>query len=671
MIAIHPRQSTFRTVWSSAKRAIAIVGLTASAAVPPIWAQEATSAPRGFLRPTDNLKVQGVPDVSLDLVDRVRLYTEARGASALDWHPIDRSMLVSTRFGNSNQVHHVAMPGGMRYQLTFYQEPVGTADYLPSDPTQFLFTRDVGGNEFAQIYRFDTKTGNAVLLTDGGRSQNGGWVWDRTKKQICYASTERNGADRDLWIMDPLDPSSRRLAFQLTGGGWSVSDWSSDNQQVLIQETLSVNQSNLYIGDIATGALRPITDPKEQVSYDSPRFTQDGKGIWVGSDKTGEFSELVRIDLASGVTESITKEFAWDVESAQLSEDRSSIALSINRNGISDVYVYDIAEKTMRKVEGLPIGVAGVGPWHPQRREFALTVASARSSSDAYSVEADSLKVVRWTESELGGLSSDSLSIPELIEWKTFDGRTISGFLYLPPRKFEGPRPVIVNIHGGPEGQSRPNFLGRNNYFINELGCAIIFPNVRGSTGYGKSFTKLDNGMNRLDSVRDIGALLDWIAEDKRFDSDRIMVTGGSYGGYMTLACAVEYNDRIACALDVVGISHFGTFLKNTESYRRDLRRVEYGDERIPDMNAFFEKIAPLNNAHRITKPLFVVQGGNDPRVPLSEAEQIVERVQSNGGDVWYLMASDEGHGFRKKNNADFQFYATILFVEKFLLSAP
>lgn len=230
---------------------------------------------------------------------------------------------------------------------------------------------------------------------------------------------------------------------------------------------------------------------------------------------------------------------------------------------------------------------------------------------------------------------------------------------------------MIVNIHGGPEGQSRPNFLGRNNYFINELGCAIIFPNVRGSTGYGKSFTKLDNGMNRLDSVRDIGALLDWIAEDKRFDSDRIMVTGGSYGGYMTLACAVEYNDRIACALDVVGISHFGTFLKNTESYRRDLRRVEYGDERIPDMNAFFEKIAPLNNAHRITKPLFVVQGGNDPRVPLSEAEQIVERVQSNGGDVWYLMASDEGHGFRKKNNADFQFYATILFVEKFLLSAP
>jgi dipeptidyl aminopeptidase/acylaminoacyl peptidase len=263
------------------------------------------------------------------------------------------------------------------------------------------------------------------------------------------------------------------------------------------------------------------------------------------------------------------------------------------------------------------------------------------------------------------------LSLPQLIEWKSFDGRVISGFLYQPSSKFSGPRPVIINIHGGPEGQSRPNFLARNNYFINELGCAIIFPNIRGSTGYGKSFTKLDNGLQRLDSVRDIGALLDWIGEDKRFDAKRIMVTGGSYGGYMTLACAVEYNDRIACALDIVGISHFGTFLKNTESYRRDLRRVEYGDERVAEVAEFFERIAPLNNAKRITKPLFVVQGGNDPRVPLSEADQIVERVKSNGGGVWYLMASDEGHGFRKKNNADFQFYATTLFVKKYLLGTP
>ena len=633
--------------------------------------QDSGASKRGALRPTENLKVEGIPDISLDLVDSVRLYTEARGASALDWHPTDRSMLVSTRFGNSNQVHRVAMPGGARYQVTFYQEPVGSAEYLPNDPNSFLFTRDSGGNEFAQLFRFDLPSGTATLLTDGGRSQNGGWVWDRTKTKIIYTSTRRNGADRDLWLMDPKDPASNRLVFELTGGGWSVTDWSPDNQQVLIQETLSVNQSNLYIGDVATGKLRPITDPKEQVSYDAPRFTRDGKGIWVGSDREGEFSQLVRIDLETRATESITKEFDWDVEASQLSEDRSRIAFSINRNGISEVYIYDVESKGKRKVEGLPVGIASIGPWHPARDEFAVTVASARSASDVYSVDAKTLSVERWTESELGGISPDSLSLPQLIEWKSFDGRVISGFLYQPSSKFSGPRPVIINIHGGPEGQSRPNFLARNNYFINELGCAIIFPNVRGSTGYGKSFTKLDNGLQRLDSVRDIGALLDWIGEDKRFDAKRIMVTGGSYGGYMTLACAVEYNDRIACALDIVGISHFGTFLKNTESYRRDLRRVEYGDERVAEVAEFFERIAPLNNSKRITKPLFVVQGGNDPRVPLSEADQIVERVKSNGGGVWYLMASDEGHGFRKKNNADFQFYATTLFVKKYLLGTP
>jgi dipeptidyl aminopeptidase/acylaminoacyl peptidase len=280
------------------------------------------------------------------------------------------------------------------------------------------------------------------------------------------------------------------------------------------------------------------------------------------------------------------------------------------------------------------------------------------------------MEITRWTESELGGLVPTELRTPELIEWQSFDGRSISGFLYQPPKRFIGRRPVIINIHGGPEGQSRPTFLGRSNYFVNELGCAILFPNVRGSTGFGKSFVKLDNGMKRLDSVQDIGALLDWIAKEPTLDPERVMVTGGSYGGYMTLACAVEYNQRIACSLDVVGISHFGTFLKNTESYRRDLRRVEYGDERDPDMASFFEKMAPLNNAGKITKPLFVVQGGNDPRVPLSEAEQMVAKVKNNQSPVWYLMANDEGHGFRKKNNADFQFYATVLFVEQYLLRA-
>jgi dipeptidyl aminopeptidase/acylaminoacyl peptidase len=285
-----------------------------------------------------------------------------------------------------------------------------------------------------------------------------------------------------------------------------------------------------------------------------------------------------------------------------------------------------------------------------------------------YVLNAASGAVTRWTESETGGLDASALPEPSLVRWTSFDGREITGFYYRPPARFTGKRPVIIDIHGGPEGQSQPGFQGRDTYLLAELGVAMIQPNVRGSTGYGKSFTKLDNGTRRLDSVRDIGALLDWIAAEPDLDATRVMVTGGSYGGYMTLAVATMYDRRIRCALEVVGISNFITFLTNTESYRRDLRRVEYGDERDPETRAFFEKIAPVNQTDSITKPLFVVQGANDPRVPRTESEQMVARVKQHGTPVWYLVASDEGHGFRKKANVDYLFYATVAFVRWFLL---
>jgi dipeptidyl aminopeptidase/acylaminoacyl peptidase len=226
---------------------------------------------------------------------------------------------------------------------------------------------------------------------------------------------------------------------------------------------------------------------------------------------------------------------------------------------------------------------------------------------------------------------------------------------------------VLIDIHGGPEAQAKVGFMGRYNYLIQEMGLAVIQPNVRGSTGFGKGFTDLDNGFQREDAVKDIGALLDWIARQPDLDASRVVVAGGSYGGYMSLAVSVHFADRIAGAIDDVGISHFVTFLNNTESYRRDLRRVEYGDERDPAMRAFLDRISPLTNAHRIRKPLFVVQGKNDPRVPYTEAEQIVERVRANGTPVWYLRAENEGHGFARKENADFRFYAMVKFLESVL----
>ena len=627
-----------------------------------------SSLQTSVIRPGDNLKIEGIPPIPITLADKVRKYTEARGATALDWHPTERAMLISTRFANSNQVHRVLKPGGARYQLTFFNEPVGTAAYEPIVGKYFLFTKDVGGNEFGQIYRQDLASGDSALLTDGGRSQNGGWAWNNKRNLICYGSTRRNGADRDLWIMDPSKPESNRLAVQTSGGGWSVQDWSPDDSTLLVQEAISINKTNLYAADVATGKLTPLTDPTSEIAYGAAVYSKDGKSLYLTTDSSGEFQQLATMSLSDKKLTFLTQDIPWSVEHFEPSHDGRQIDFSVNERGISKIFVMDTTTGVKRQVPDLPTGVITLGAWRRDDSEFAVSITSAQSSSDVYSVDAKTLALTRWTESEMGGLVPNDLRTAELIEWKSFDGKLISGFLYQPPKRFTGKRPVIINIHGGPEGQSRPTFLGRNNYFLNELGCAILFPNVRGSDGYGKSFLKLDNGMKRLDSVKDIGALLDWIAMSPDLDASRVMITGGSYGGYMTLACAVDYNDRIACSLDVVGISHFGTFLKNTESYRRDLRRVEYGDERQTEMAEFFDKMAPLNNAHKISKPLFVVQGGNDPRVPLSEAEQMVAKVKNNKSPVWYLMATDEGHGFRKKNNADYQFYATIQFVEQFLL---
>ena len=631
--------------------------------------RDAAAQPPAVLQPTDNLVVEGVPAIPAAIADEVRRYTESRSAAFVGWHPTATSLLVATRFGATNQIHEVRMAAGARRQLTFFAEPVNVAEWDPRDAAFLLFNRDAGGNEFAQMYRLDVATGDVTLLSDGGRSQNGGWEWSHDGGRIAYTSTRRNGADRDVWIMDPRDPQSDRLLVELEGGGWSVLDWSSDDRQLLLGESLSVNRSRRWLVDVATGARRRLDREEDgEVAWGGGRFIGDGTTIWTTSDKDAEFARLVKWTPATGAIEPVTADIPWDVEGFDVSADGARLIVITNEAGISRVHLLDAATGARRPVAGLPDGVIAGGRWHRDGRHVAFTVGSARSTSDVYVWDAETDSVARWTESELGGLVADRLVEPELVRWASFDGLELSGFLYPAATQFTGRRPVIVNIHGGPEGQSRPIFQGRTNYYMNELGVAVLYPNVRGSTGYGKTFVKLDNGLKREDSVRDIGALLDWIATRPDLDPERVMITGGSYGGFMTLAAATTYDDRIRCALDVVGISHFTTFLKNTESYRRDLRRVEYGDERDADVAAFFERIAPLNNATRITKPLFVVQGANDPRVPASEAEQMVAKVRSNGGQVWYLNALDEGHGFRKKPNMDFQFYATVMFVREHLL---
>jgi len=620
----------------------------------------------------ENLVVEGIPPHPAAKQREVSRYLEFRTAALQSWHPTRREMLVTTRFADSAQLHRVSHPGGARRQLTFFPEPVANARFEPGAGKFIVFSQDTGGGEFFQLYRQDLADGRSTLLTDG-KSRNTAPHFSKSGRSLAWSSTRRNGKDVDLWIMDPLKPESARMLYQNEGGGWSITDWSDDERTLLVGNYRSINESALYLLELASGRLSPLTPSTgksgEKIAYSDARFSPDGGTVYCTTDRGGEQHRLARIDVATRTQSWMTPDPKWEVEYFELSPDGRTMAVVSNEDGVSVLRLLETKTGKVRLEPRLPAGVIAGLEWHQNGRDLGFTLAHANSPSDTYSLDAKTGVLTRWTESETGGLDASKFRTPEIVRVKSFDGLTVSGFLYRPdPTKFPGRCPIIVSIHGGPESQARPVFQARNNYYLDELGVAILYPNVRGSAGYGKTFLTLDNGLKREDSVKDIAAFLDFIGRDSALDGQRIAVMGGSYGGYMTLASLTHYSDRLRCGVDIVGISSFVTFLANTQDYRRDLRRAEYGDERDPTMRAHLEKISPLNNVAKIRVPLLVVQGKNDPRVPVSEAEQVVRAVRAQGGTCAYLMAKDEGHGFAKKKNADFQFLSTILFFEEHLL---
>ncbi len=622
-------------------------------------------AAQDTLVPGDNLVTLGIPKIPASLAKSVEKYTQFKSAAFSSWHPTKREMLVSTRAADTAQVHILRAPGGKLEQLTDFPDATSSASFEPIAGKYFVYQKSTGGNERYQNYRFDMDAKKSTLLTDGmSRNSTGGF--SRSGKQMVYSSTRRNGKDADLYLVSPEDPKTNRLLLEVDGGGWGALGWSPDDKHILLQQYVSINESYLWELDVAS-AKKTLLTPKSSppVSYQSARYSKFGKGIFLTTDKDSEFQRLAYYDLGTKTYTFLSSHIPWDIEQFHVSYDGQTLAFVANEAGVGTLHLFDLLNYKELPTPKLPAGsVAGV-KWHRNNKDLAFHLLSNRAPVDVYSLDAITGKVEQWTKSEGG---DPSFSEPELIKWKSFDGKEITGFLYAPNKKFTGKRPVIVNIHGGPESQFRPTYLARNNYYLNEMGIAILFPNVRGSDGFGKTFLQLDNGFKREDSYKDINALFDWIEKRPDLDAQRIMVTGGSYGGYMTLAVASNYPERIRCAVDIVGISNFVTFLKNTESYRQDLRRAEYGDERDPKMAAFMEKTAPLNNAHKMTKPMFIIQGKNDPRVPWTEAEQMVATLKKTKTPVWYLLANDEGHGFAKKKNADYQFYATIVFIQEHLL---
>lgn len=612
------------------------------------------------------LLADGLPSIPDELSVQTRPYMEFRTASFAGWHPTDKSMLVATRFANTTQIHRVAGPMLARKQISFEAEPVSNGQWAPQTGDVLIVQKDVGGGEFFQLYAL--RDGKLDLLTDG-KSRNAFNAWSQDGELVAYSSTRRNGTDSDLYVMNPRDPSTNKMVAQVQGGGWAISDFAPDKKTAIVSQYRSVTNVDMSSLDLASGQMTPIGDHQKDVAIGGAEFAPDGT-LWVTSDEGSDFQRLGTMDIKTGAFTPRGPTEKWDVEAFDISPDGSFIVYATNEAGVSKVKILDIKTGGARVVQGLPAGIVGsfnIAEWG----DIGITFTSARSAADAYSIDPKSLKVTRWTESETGGLDVTKNVEPELMTIKSFDGLSVSGFLYRPdPVKFPGKRPMLMNVHGGPEGQSRPGFQGRSNYLLNEMGVAIFYPNVRGSTGYGKNFVGLDNGpFKRENSVKDMGAFLSALGKDASLDASRFGLAGGSYGGYMCYAAAVQFRDKLRATNCVVAISNFVTFLENTQSYRRDLRRVEYGDERDPAQRAKLLEISPLTRVAEITKPMFVVTGGNDPRVPASEADQIVKAIRDRGGVAWHLLGKNEGHGFAKKENVDYQFWASLMFWKQNLLN--
>ena len=612
------------------------------------------------------LLADGLPSIPDELPVQTRPYMEFRTASFAGWHPTDKSMLVATRFANTTQIHRVAGPMMARKQISFEAEPVSNGQWAPQTGDVLIVQKDVGGGEFFQLYAL--RDGKLDLLTDG-KSRNAFNAWSQDGELVAYSSTRRNGTDSDLYVMNPRDPSTNKMVAQVQGGGWAISDFAPDKKTAIVSQYRSATNVDMSSLDLASGQMTPIGDHQKDVAIGGAEFAPDGT-LWVTSDEGSDFQRLGMVDIKTGAFTPRGPTEKWDVEAFDISSDGSFIVYATNEAGVSKVKILDIKTGGVRVVQGLPAGIVGsfnIAEWG----DIGITFTSARSAADAYSIDPKYLKVTRWTESETGGLDVTKNVEPELMTIKSFDGLQVSGLLYRPdPVKFPGKRPMLMNVHGGPEGQSRPGFQGRSNYLLNEMGVAIFYPNVRGSTGYGKNFVGLDNGpFKRENSVKDMGAFLSALGKDASLDATRFGLAGGSYGGYMCYAAAVQFRDKLRATNCVVAISNFVTFLENTQSYRRDLRRVEYGDERDPAQRAKLLEISPLTRVAEITKPMFVVTGGNDPRVPASEADQIVKAIRDRGGVAWHLLGKNEGHGFAKKENVDYQFWASLMFWKQNLLN--
>jgi dipeptidyl aminopeptidase/acylaminoacyl peptidase len=619
-----------------------------------LLAAESGAQPAGEER--SNLLLDGVP---------------ALDASLADFLP-DGSMLIVTRFADVAQLHRVTQPLGSRTQLTFGHEPVVIARAAPGRGSdRFVFLRDRGGDEQAQLVLQRLADPKARLLTDG-KSRHGGVVWSNDGKRIAYFGTGRDGVSHDIFVAEIDGASPPRLLVNGNRSTWTALDWSPDDRKLLLLNTISSRQRLLFVADAATGSLKAIdTDERRRgsstpVAITAARFARDGRGVYLISDRDADYAQLRHVDLASGASRVLTSHIARDIEEFALSADGRFLAFIANEDGYARLQLLDLQASAELTPRGLPRGLYTNLRFHPDGRRLGLTIESSDQPRDVYVYDIERGELVRWTQSEPGPIDVARFTAAEQFRFATWDRsgkapREIAALITRPKPPVVAP--VIIRIDGAAGEQQRPGFDLLTQILVGEFGYAVIAPNVRGSSGYGKSFLALDDGALREDAVRDIGSLLVWIRLQRDLDPSRVAIMGRGYGGYLSLASLLRYGERLRGGIIVAGMSSFATFLERTSADQRDWWRAELGDERDAPVRSFLLRVSPLTSAVGISKPILIVQGLNDPRVPASQSEQLLWRLRAQQNEVWYLAARDEGHAFGRKGNRD----ATLRVVVNFL----
>ena len=593
----------------------------------------------------------------------IRRYLNIRSASSADFAP-DGTIAFLMDTTGTRQVWSMDEPGGWPTQHTFYDEPVSFVDWSP-ERRELAFGMDEGGNERTQLYRLDPGSGAITNLTQRPEAKHRWGGWSHDGEQFAFASNRRDEAVFDIYVQGREETGGDAELIH-EGDGWlSVVGWGPDDERLLVSQAFSNFDQDLYVVDVEQGTAELVTPEDAEARFAAPSWGPDGEAIYLCTDLDTDTLRLARLALADGSLETVEDGGDWNVEGVVIDEESSRLAYARNVDGYTELTLGELAGPTEIEEfatpelpEGLNYGIS----FDDDAERFATTVTTSTINANVFVADVETGDSERWTYAPTAGIPEDTFVEPELVHYPTFDDRDIPAFFSTPDDAGHGDTPVIVDIHGGPESQRRPSFRAFKQYLLSN-GYAVFEPNVRGSAGYGKEYSHLDDVRNRMDSVRDIESAVEWLHDHPAVDPDRIVAYGGSYGGFMVLAALTEYPELWAAGVDVVGIANFVTFLENTGDWRRELREAEYGS--LEDDREFLESISPINNIERIAAPLFVLHGENDPRVPVGEAEQIAEQAREQGVPVRKLIFEDEGHGFSKLENRITAYESVVEFLDE------